>query len=303
MVPIFLIVLTLAGGLAFVACWRRLMLRFDAGIPQAALSSAWRRLCPARQRSWYDLEHRALAKMRSLVVVAVTGRAVVPARYDVYLAPEDLARMAEARAFLENDLGSAIRSEALQQGWHMMHERVEVRFHEEEAAVVGLPRVVSSFARPAEGNDCSQPSQSAAVSTLPLATEVETDTAVTEGDGLKDVASGWCAWRLVPTSDAYPQLELRDRVGPLTVGRSAGLDLRLAHPTVSGLHARLWRTSAGWQLEDAGSRNGTYVDDRRQEQLVDLADGMVLAFSRTGPRYRVSMASRHAAETELGDPR
>jgi hypothetical protein len=58
-----------------------------------------------------------------------------------------------------------------------------------------------------------------------------------------------------------------DRWTPLAaehrVGRSASCDLRVHHPAVSGEHAILRWTAAGWDVRDLGSRNGTAVDGRR----------------------------------------
>ena len=51
-----------------------------------------------------------------------------------------------------------------------------------------------------------------------------------------------------------------------TVVRDAGgsrMTLELPSPILSRVHARLRRAPAGWALEDAGSRNGTYVNGQR----------------------------------------
>lgn len=294
---IVVLVLTMWISVALVAGWRRMMLRVDAGIPQAALAAAWRRLCPPRQRAWHDVERRALARMRSLVVVAVSGRVAVPSTYDVFVSSEDLARMGAARAFVETDLAAAILSEARQQGWHVLDVGVQVRIHREEG-VVAVPRVVASFG--AARGTAKPPvfSRSARVQTMPLVTEVETRPSMTEGDGSGEAVTQRSCWRLVPLDDADPGLELPDRIGVVTVGRTPGSDLRLAYPTVSGLHARLRRVTSGWQVEDAGSRNGTFLNDREVDHPAQLADGMVIAFSRSGPRYTLSAPGRQTAATE-----
>jgi serine/threonine protein kinase len=46
----------------------------------------------------------------------------------------------------------------------------------------------------------------------------------------------------------------------LTIGRSAENDIVLEHPDVSRQHARLERTTTGWQVTDLKSTNGTYLD-------------------------------------------
>ncbi|MBN2171759.1 MAG: SpoIIE family protein phosphatase [Candidatus Krumholzibacteriota bacterium] len=48
-----------------------------------------------------------------------------------------------------------------------------------------------------------------------------------------------------------------------TIGRSHSCDLILDDPAVSRRHARLFREGGEWWIEDLGSRNGTFVEDRR----------------------------------------
>jgi predicted component of type VI protein secretion system len=48
-----------------------------------------------------------------------------------------------------------------------------------------------------------------------------------------------------------------------TIGRSAEMDVVIDDPQVSSLHARLRRDGAEWTVMDAGSTNGTFVDEQR----------------------------------------
>ena len=65
--------------------------------------------------------------------------------------------------------------------------------------------------------------------------------------------------------------------GPATLGRDAGCDVRIEHPTVSRHHARILRDGEGrWRYEDLASRNGT----RASGDTVDLADGATLRLGR-----------------------
>ena len=50
---------------------------------------------------------------------------------------------------------------------------------------------------------------------------------------------------------------------PLIIGRDPMSDIVLNDPEVSRQHVRLTRTTDGYQLEDLGSTNGTYVDGER----------------------------------------
>ncbi len=75
-----------------------------------------------------------------------------------------------------------------------------------------------------------------------------------------------------PPAPEAADLELRVTDGPdaggrfpltgpeLVVGRDAGCAVRLDDPSVSTRHARLQRTAVGVEVEDLGSRNGTWVD-------------------------------------------
>lgn len=49
----------------------------------------------------------------------------------------------------------------------------------------------------------------------------------------------------------------------LLVGRSAACDLRVDDPRVSGEHLRLRWTGAVWEARDLGSKNGTFLGERR----------------------------------------
>src|SRR6185436_15342295 len=46
-------------------------------------------------------------------------------------------------------------------------------------------------------------------------------------------------------------------------GRRAGMEIELPFPTVSGLHARIFRHGSGWAIADLGSANGTFFADTR----------------------------------------
>jgi hypothetical protein len=47
----------------------------------------------------------------------------------------------------------------------------------------------------------------------------------------------------------------------VVIGRSQTCDIVLDAPGVSRQHARLERTTTGWQISDLGSSNGTWVKD------------------------------------------
>ena len=70
----------------------------------------------------------------------------------------------------------------------------------------------------------------------------------------------------------------------LRIGRSPDCDLTLPDPTVSRLHAELRRTGDGWEVADAGSKNGTRVNGWRAGSGLIVRPGDCVTFGRTALR-------------------
>lgn len=63
----------------------------------------------------------------------------------------------------------------------------------------------------------------------------------------------------------------------VTVGRDPMADIVLSDPEVSRQHARFTRTAEGYELQDLGSTNGTFVDGKRLGgEVVSLQPGAVI---------------------------
>ena len=75
--------------------------------------------------------------------------------------------------------------------------------------------------------------------------------------------------------------------GEYTIGRDAAADVVLDSTTVSRQHARLRISAAGVALEDLGSKNGTFVGDRRVHGVVTLSDGDGLRFGNVPVTIRI----------------
>ncbi|MHB1802070.1 MAG: FHA domain-containing protein, partial [Actinomycetes bacterium] len=58
-----------------------------------------------------------------------------------------------------------------------------------------------------------------------------------------------------------------------TVGRHPDSEIFLDDVTVSRRHAEFVATGAGFAVRDVGSLNGTYVDRRRIDRMLELVDG------------------------------
>ncbi|WP_428266435.1 FHA domain-containing protein [Haliangium sp.] len=94
-----------------------------------------------------------------------------------------------------------------------------------------------------------------------------------------------------------------DAAHTITIGRSRSCDLRIAHKSVSSLHARLRfdRADLEYYLADQGSRNGTYVSGERIVPGVELPlwSGALLGFGRTAFLFLVSSTIRKLATLAL----
>lgn len=92
----------------------------------------------------------------------------------------------------------------------------------------------------------------------------------------------------------------------LVVGRT-GADIELADPEVSRRHAIFRQVDSGLGVEDLGSRNGTFVNERRVDGIVALAGGDAVRFGNTvwrlggggaGAETRAAVAERPAASPD-----
>jgi diguanylate cyclase (GGDEF)-like protein len=91
-----------------------------------------------------------------------------------------------------------------------------------------------------------------------------------------------------PEHHAYVVIIYGDELGkrvpvgtaPIEAGRSSSCDIALDHESVSRHHARILWTGSGYRLQDLGSTNGTYVNDKRIREQ-ELCDGDIIRVGRT----------------------
>jgi len=77
-----------------------------------------------------------------------------------------------------------------------------------------------------------------------------------------------------PPSLTDPTGRVHPLAGPVTaIGRGVGNDIVINAKRVSRDHARLVRRNRKITLEDAGSTNGTFLNDEQIREPMDLADG------------------------------
>lgn len=115
-----------------------------------------------------------------------------------------------------------------------------------------------------------------------------------DGDG--DTAFGHSPPDPAPAAPAGPALAylLRDdtgtrmpiRVPRVTIGRASASDVEIADASISRLHAELERQRDGsFQLSDAGSLNGTFLNGRKLEAPVPVKPGDIITLGKVRLRF------------------
>jgi pSer/pThr/pTyr-binding forkhead associated (FHA) protein len=69
--------------------------------------------------------------------------------------------------------------------------------------------------------------------------------------------------------------------GQVDIGRADGCAIRLQDTYVSQMHARLAGKNGAWYVEDLGSTNGTYLNDRKVVAPVEVHAGDVVRVGKT----------------------
>ena len=96
------------------------------------------------------------------------------------------------------------------------------------------------------------------------------------------------------------ELYLGRRAEGLPVSANAAV---LEDGLVSSQHARVVRTVGGYDLEDLGSKNGTFIDNARAEGKVRLRDGALVFLGNHVAIFRlVSSIELEAMKAELVSP-
>jgi pSer/pThr/pTyr-binding forkhead associated (FHA) protein len=76
------------------------------------------------------------------------------------------------------------------------------------------------------------------------------------------------------------------QIGGLTrIGRRPEMDLVLADPSVSGTHAEVRLIGEAYVIADAGSRNGTFVNEQQVTEPTPLTDGDAIRIGNTRMRF------------------
>jgi len=69
--------------------------------------------------------------------------------------------------------------------------------------------------------------------------------------------------------------------GPLQIGRDSTCEIRPPDTYISQVHARLAPRGDGWVIEDMGSTNGTYLNQRKVQVPTRIAPGDRIRIGKT----------------------
>jgi Inner membrane component of T3SS, cytoplasmic domain len=107
--------------------------------------------------------------------------------------------------------------------------------------------------------------------------------AIDMGGGGGAVQGSGVGW-LVPL-DGPQTGELFQLKGRAVVGTAADCDAIMKDPSISGRHAEFMSTSQGFRVNDLGSTNGTYVNDKRVTNS-DLIDNDSIRLGRVNFKFK-----------------
>ena len=107
--------------------------------------------------------------------------------------------------------------------------------------------------------------------------------AIDMGGGGGAVQGSGIGW-LVPL-DGPQSGELFQLKGRAIVGTAADCDAVMKDPSISGRHAEFMSTSQGFRVNDLGSTNGTYVNDKRVTNS-DLIDNDNIRLGRVNFKFK-----------------
>jgi hypothetical protein len=85
------------------------------------------------------------------------------------------------------------------------------------------------------------------------------------------------------------------------VGRGPEADVRIDHPSVSRIHARIERDRAGWVLADLDSGRGTFLNGLRVARPTPLRPGDVVRFGEAEAGFELGAATAGAIVTHAED--
>ncbi len=152
------------------------------------------------------------------------------------------------------------------------------------SAPVVAPAPAPVVATPVVNTTPSSPEPLAADDEEHVHAEARTQGAGPEEQDL-DLASNLDPRLIVDSSDTLQVGHTIPLEGGITIGRSEGATLPIDDQFVSHMHARILRRGAYHYVEDLGSTNGTFLNDRRVDDDAQLKVHDALRIGQTTLRY------------------
>jgi pSer/pThr/pTyr-binding forkhead associated (FHA) protein len=87
--------------------------------------------------------------------------------------------------------------------------------------------------------------------------------------------------RIVVLDEAGGKLGTHRLAQTLQIGRDSSCDITLSDTYVSQQHARITNRNGSWVIEDLGSTNGTYLNQRKVTVPTELAPGDSIRIGKT----------------------
>lgn len=227
-----------------------MLARFERLMEQALEGSVRRVFATPLQP--VQLAKAAARSMEQAQVIGLRGREV-PNRYELRLAPTDLARFGEYAATLAQEVAEYLSAYARERGLRPVAElRVDVI---EDAEVrAGSVQAQARFA------DLAPPVQEEVAAAVEGTRRLRlADLAVAVPDEVS--ASDQKLWLVSGAGERFG-LDPAD-AGLVRLGRASDNDVVIASQRVSRYHAQLRRVASSWLVYDLESTNGTWLDDQR----------------------------------------
>jgi FHA domain len=101
------------------------------------------------------------------------------------------------------------------------------------------------------------------------------------GDGASSGRPGKPPRSVVVIDDRGSKLATHQLDGQLQIGRAEACQIRLEDTYASQFHAKLYSRDGSWCVEDLGSTNGTYVNQRRITAPAELRAGDRIRIGKT----------------------
>jgi pSer/pThr/pTyr-binding forkhead associated (FHA) protein len=100
------------------------------------------------------------------------------------------------------------------------------------------------------------------------------------------------------------QIERQYMLEPVatTIGRDVGNAVQIVNPNVSKQHAVIRDKGGRWEIEDAGSKNGVFVNGRRVKKTARLNHGDTLALGSLEFAFEVSASPEEWTPDRVIDP-